>query len=165
LKAEAEEKARKIAERIKKRRFPMDDLKLIAEDKELGVKRPADVTKQPFLPFTFTSLIPFDDRPPSRKSTSVTIINACTATMSPGSRTIVSDALQVYQFFRGDLGYGRLFPHLIPEFNYKHLLYAVNEVLVGNAKKSHLVPPLISYLFYISLYILTHPEGKCLLYK
>jgi hypothetical protein len=36
----------------------------------------------------------------------------------------------------------------------------VNEVMIGNAKKSQLVPPLISQLFYTSLKILTDPNGK-----
>ncbi len=138
----------------------MDDLELIAEDKELGVKRPSDVTKQPFLPFTLSALIPPDDRAPTKKTTSSTIINACSATMSSGVRGVISDVLQIYHFFRGDVGYHHKFSSMIPEFTMKHLLYAVNEVVIGNTKKSQLVPPLISYLFFISLHILTHPEGK-----
>ena len=138
----------------------MDDLKLIAEDRELGIKRPPGVSKQVFLPFTMSSLIPFDDRPTTRKTTSTTIVNASSATMSLGSRSLISDVLQLYHFFRGDVGYSRLFPYTIPEFNLKHLLYAVNEIMIGNARKSQLIPPLISQLFYASLKILTDPQGK-----
>lgn len=162
MKAEAEEKARQIAERIKKRRFPMDDIELIAEDKELGVKRPSDVSKQPFIPFTLASLIPFDDRPTTKKTTSATIVNACSATMSSDSRTIISDIIQVYHFFRGDVRYADMFPSMIAEFSFKHLLYAVNEVVIGNAKKSESVPPLLSHLFYVSLKILTTVDGEYL---
>ncbi len=159
-KAEADAKAQEIAERIRKRRFPMDDLELIAEDKELGVKRSAAISRQPFLPLTMSSLIRFDERPSSRKTTPCPSINASTATMSPASRSVVSDTLQVYHFFRGDVGYSRIFPLTVPNFSLKHLLYAVNEVLILNAKKSQLVPPLISHLFYTALKILTEPSGE-----
>jgi len=154
----AEAKAKEVADRIKKRRFPMDDLALIAEDKELGVKRPADVTKQPSIPYTMTSLIPFDERPTTRKSTPASIVNACSATMSSGNRGIISDLLQVYHFFRGDVGYSRKYPLTTPDFNFKQLLYAVNEIMIGNAKKSHMVPPLISQMIVASLEILTNPS-------
>ena len=156
-KAEADDAARKMAERIRKRRFPMDDLALIAEDKLLGVKRPVDIARQPFMPFTLTSLTNFDDRPPTRKTTSATIANACSATMSPGARPIISDLLQIFHFFRGDVG---LFDSSVPKFTFKNLLYATNEILIGNAKKSQFVPLLISQLFYASLKLLTNPDGK-----
>jgi len=138
----------------------MDDLELIAEDKELGVKRSAAISRQPFLPLTMSSLLKFDERPHSRKTTSSTIVNACTATMSPGNRSIMSDVLQVYHFFRGDVGYSRIFPSTVPNFSLKHLLYAVNEVMIMNAKKSQLIPPLISQLFYTALKILTDPHEE-----
>ena len=112
------------------------------------------------MPFTMSSLVGLDDRPPTRKSTSSTIINACSATMSPGTRSTISDAFQIFQFFRGDVGYGRIFESSVPKFTFKTLLYALNEILIGNARKSQLVPPLISQLFYVSLEILTKPEGK-----
>jgi hypothetical protein len=138
----------------------MDDIALIAEDKELGVKRPSDVGKQPYLPFTMSALMPFDERPTTKKTTSCAIVNSCSATMSHGSRSTISDLLQLFHFFRGDVGYDRMFSSTIPAFQLKHLLYAVNEVMIGNAKKSQLVPPLISQLFYTSLKILTDPNGK-----
>ncbi len=160
--AAAQKKAQEIAEKIKKRRFPMDDRKLIAEDKELGVKRPADKSKQPFLPFTLSSIIPCDDRPPTRKTTSSMVVNACTGTMSQSSRSVVSDLIQIYHFFRGDVGFGRIYPNSVPDFSFNHLLQATNEVMIGNMKKSQLVPPLLGQLFHASLDILTDPEGRLL---
>jgi len=49
------------AERIKKRKFPMDDIKLIEEDKELNVKRPSGINKSPFLPYALTYVMPHDE--------------------------------------------------------------------------------------------------------
>ena len=44
----------------------------------------------------------------------------------------------------------------MPEFTLNHLMYAVEEIINGNAKKSRLVPPLISHLFVTSLQLLTN---------
>ena len=137
----------------------MEDLALIAEDKELGVKRPMDISRQPFLPFTLSTIIPFEDRPPTRKSTSSTTINACTGIMSQSSRSVVSDLVQVYHFFRGDVGFGKIYNDTIPDFTFMNMLYAINEVMIGNSRKSQLVPPLIGQLFHASLDILTDPQG------
>jgi hypothetical protein len=157
--AEAKE-AKERDDRLKRRRFPMDDLELIAEDKELGVKKPADVTKQPFLPFVLQSLVPHDARSTTKKSTPGGIISSCSTTVSTGSRGLISDVLQVYHFFVGDIGYARMVDGIVPKFSLKQLLYAVNEVVCGNAKKSRAIPPLVCRLFLAVLSILTSPKAE-----
>lgn len=150
---------------LKKRRFPVDDLVLIAEDKELGVKKPADIGKAPFLPFALHSLLPHDVRPRNKKTTAQSVVTACstecdTGSSGSGSRGLVSDLIQVYHFFRGDFNYSRLFDKALPEFSLKHLLHASNEIVLGNSKRSRVVPPLISYLFVLALNILTTPTSE-----
>jgi len=157
--AEAKE-AKERDDRLKRRRFPMDDLELIAEDKELGVKKPADVTKSPFLPFVLQSLEPHDTRSTTKKSTPGGIISSCSTTVSSGSRGLISDVLQVYHFFVGDIGYARMVEGLIPKFSLRQLLYAVNEIVCGNAKKSKAIPPLICRLFVAVLTVLTSPKAE-----
>ena len=157
---EAAKLAQEREDRIKKRRFPMDDLKLIAEDKELAVKRPADVTRPTFLPFVLQSLLPHDARPKTKKATPGSVANACSATISSGSRGLISDVMQVYHFFVGDIGYARMFAGSVPEFSLKQLLYAVNEVVTGNARKSRTVPPLISHLFVTALSVVSSPTAE-----
>lgn len=153
-KAEALVRAKQLAERIRKRKFPMDDLKLIAEDKELGVKCPEVVTKQPYLPYALSLVVPHDVRPNTRTTTPYSVINLCTTNISAGNRGLISDVLQVYHFFCGDVGYNRSFP-LTPTFSLKHLMNAVNEIVNGNAKRAHTLPPLISHLFVVILRVLT----------
>jgi len=70
--------------------------------------------------------------------------------ISSGNRGLISDVLQIYHFFVGDVGYSSF------EFELKHLMYAVNEIVIGNMKKSRTVPPLISHLFMVVLRILTN---------
>lgn len=160
-KLEDSAKAKEIEERIKKRKFPMEDLELITEDKELGVKRPANVTKQPFLPFILSTLVPQDARPKSRKTCPGSVISNCSTDITvTGTRGLFSDVIQVYHFFVGDLGYARMYEGLVPDFKLKQLLYAVNEIVNGNAKKSKVVPPLISHLFVVALSILTQPSAE-----
>ena len=152
-------KAKEREDRIKKRRFPMEDLKLICEDKELCVKKSSDVTRPPFLPFVFQSLMPHDERPKTKKSTPGSMVNACSTTVSTGSRGLISDVLQVYHFFVGDIGYARM-SGAVPNFTLKHLLHAVNEIVSGNARKSRAVPPLISQLFVAALTVLTSAKAE-----
>jgi histone H1/5 len=142
-KEEAERLKKERAERIKKRRFPMEDTKLHLEDKELGVKPPEDVTRRPALP-TF-----FPNKAASKADN-----------LEYGSWGVVTDLLAVYHFFRGDVHFtlGEETP-LVPEFTLKHLKYAVDEVLNGNAKRSRMVPPLISHLFVVSLQLLLTPTS------
>ena len=139
---EAERIKKERAERIKKRRFPMEDTKLHAEDKELGVKPPEDVTRRPALPYFFAN-------------------NSKAASQSHyleyGSQGLVTDFLQVYHFFRGDVHFtlgDDESTTIVPEFTLKHLKYSVDQVLNGNAKRSRMVPPLISHLFVTCLQLL-----------
>jgi len=158
VKAKVLAKARALAERIRKRKFPMDDLKLIVEDKELNVKPPHGICSLPFLPFSLSQAYS-ENQPLTKKATPKSIINSCTNTLSSGSRGLISDVLQVYHFFRGDVGYGRTYD-TTPEFTLKHLMYAVNEINLGNTKSSCVVPPLISHLFLAALRILTEPDDE-----
>ena len=152
--------AKELQDKIKKRRFPMEDLELIAEDKTLGVKRPADVTRPTFLPYALQSLLAHDIRPTNKKATPAAVLNACTSTLSNGSRGMMSDTLQVYHFFVGDVGYARMFENSVPNFTLKQLLHAMNEVVIGNTKKSRVVPPLISHLFVTALSVLLSPTAE-----
>ena len=43
----------------------------------------------------------------------------------------------------------------MPELPFSQLLHAANEIVLGNARKSKVVPPLISYLFLLALNVLT----------
>jgi hypothetical protein len=160
LKEEAARRAKEIAERIKKRKFPMDDIELEKEDKELGVKPPSHVTRRPFLPYALTSLIPFEERPRGKKTTPTATINACTTKVSSGSMGLISDVLSVYNFFSGDVGYSRLDPSVAPEFNLSHLMYAVNEIVIGNCKANKTMPPLLSHIALACLNILTKLSGE-----
>jgi len=160
LQQEAARRAKEIADRIKKRKFPMDDIELEKEDKELGVKPPSDVTRRPFLPFALTYLVPFDERPRGKKATPTSVINACTAKLSSGTMGLISDVLSVYNFFSGDVGFSRIDPSVAPEFTMSHLLYAVNEVVNGNCKANKSVPPLLSHLVLTCLNILTKLNGE-----
>ena len=108
VKAKVLAKARALAERIRKRKFPMDDLKLIVEDKELNVKPPHGICSLPFLPFSLSQAYS-ENQPFTKKVTPKSIINSCTNTLSSGSRGLISDVLQVYHFFRGDVGYGKTY--------------------------------------------------------
>ena len=77
----AMEIAHKRAERIRKRKFPMDDLKLIEEDKELNVKLPEGLKKPPnYIPYALSSVIPHSQRPTTKKGTPASVINLCTTT-------------------------------------------------------------------------------------
>jgi hypothetical protein len=77
-----------------------------------------------------------------------------------GSRGLVPDLLQVYHFFRGDVHFQNdQDTPLVPEFTLNHLMFAVDEIINGNAKKSRLVPPLISHLFVTSLQLLTNQRN------
>ena len=48
--------------------------------------------------------------------------------------------------------------HPIPKFSFKTLLYALDEVLSGNAKTAKALPPLITHLFVTALKMLTGPR-------
>jgi hypothetical protein len=145
-KDEVEQLRKDRAERLRKRRFPMEDTKLHIEDKELAVKPPDDVKKRPGLPYVFQLIR-------DNKNTAETP-SRCQS-MDHGTRGMMPDLLQVYHFFRGDVHYNPTDGLLVPEFSLRHLLFAVDEMLNGNAKKARMVPPLISHLFVTCLNLLT----------
>jgi len=151
LKEENERKAKERAERLRKRRFPMEDTKLHNEDKELGVTAPKEVKRRPQLPYFFQLA-------DSSKAASASKCDS----LDYDNRGIVSDLLQIYHFFHGDVGFVDILAEqsnqkVIADFGLSHLMYAVDEILNGNCKKSKLVPPLITHLFVACLQILTAP--------
>mmetsp|Transcript_21852 Transcript_21852/g.30686 ORF Transcript_21852/g.30686 Transcript_21852/m.30686 type:complete len:1406 (+) Transcript_21852:73-4290(+) len=157
-KIEAAAMARALKERIRKRKFPMDDLDLIAEDKELNVKPPDDVTEPPVLPDIMSALVPFHERTETiNTDTPQSILSASSPCITNFSRGLISDMIQVHHFFHGDVGLCRQTP-LAPDFSFKNFLFAVNEIQIGNAKRAKLVPPLIAHLFVAALDMLLDPR-------
>mmetsp|Transcript_2102 Transcript_2102/g.3894 ORF Transcript_2102/g.3894 Transcript_2102/m.3894 type:complete len:1326 (+) Transcript_2102:117-4094(+) len=156
----AEARAKYIAERLRKRRFPMEDTKLHAEDKELGLKPPDDVTKRPTLPYTLGCIVPFHQRGDVRKCS----VAANASNFGNGdwlgnddTRGLITDALHVYHFFCGDVRFiDEKYP--VPQFSVKTLLYAIDEIINGNAKAAKALPPLITHLFTTALRVLTSPD-------
>lgn len=134
---EAKEKER--LERIRKRKFPMEDLALIAEDKELKVHK--SLPARPSLPLLIPSL------PSACKSD----------TMGSG---ILDDAFHVYHFFRGDVGWGR-YPKnkdIVAPFTLQQWLACVEYVMRGGARKARMLPPLMTHLFVVALQRLVPTE-------
>lgn len=150
LKEEMARKEKEKAERLRRRRFPMEDTRLHEEDKEFGVT--TTVKRKPAIPYFFQ--IARDS-----KSTAQTP-SRCDA-MDVDTRGLVPDLLQVYHFFRGDVRFCDLMePKLVCDFTLSHLIYAVDEVLIGNARKCKLVPPLLQHLFLCCLSLLTAPAAQ-----
>ena len=146
-KDEVVRKAKEKLERLKRRRFPMEDTRLHEEDKELGIS--SNAKRRPAIPYFFQ--IARDS-----KTTSQTP-SRCDA-MDVDTRGLVPDLLQIYHFFRGDVRFCDLTgKKLVCDFSLSHLIYAVDEVLMGNARKSKLVPPLLQHLFLCCLSLLTAP--------
>jgi linker histone H1 and H5 family/Williams-Beuren syndrome DDT (WSD), D-TOX E motif len=130
---ERKEKAEKLRqERIRKRKFPMDDLKLIEEDKELKV-----VEKLPSRPSLDLAMPHF---PPACK----------TDTTKSG---LLDDIFHVYHFFRGDLGWGRLPGQkaVVAPFTLHQWMQCVEQVMKGWSKKARMLPPLMTHLFVVTL--------------
>ena len=99
----------------------MDDLKLIVEDKELNVKPTHGICSLPFLSYSLSQAYS-ENQPLTKKATPKSILNSCTNTLSSRSRGLISDVLQVYHFFRGDVGYRKTYD-TTTEFTLKHLMY------------------------------------------
>ena len=133
---EAEEaKAKALREKIKRRKFPMDDIKLQKEDKALGVK--VKLPPQPKLDFVFPGA---PERSGAHKSDTT-------------HQGLMDNALYVYHFFRGDLGWGRLPGQraVVAPFTLDQWLECVHQVNKGWARKSRMVPPLMAHLFVVAL--------------
>ena len=162
--AEAERKAKERADRIRRRRFPMEDTKLHAEDKELSVKPPPDVANRPYLPYFWNLTLPLNDPTRHGKTTSGILQASKVDGLDYGNRGLVPDLLQVYHFFRGDVhfvGDDDENP-IVPAFTLSNLVFAVEQVLNGNARRSRMVPPLLSHLFCTCLQILCQPPDDTL---
>jgi hypothetical protein len=137
----AKEKAR--LERIRKRKFPMEDLKLIAEDKELGVS--VKLSARPSLPCVT----------PGNSSKAFT-----SETQKPG---ILEDAFLIYHFFRGDVGWGLIEKNGVAPFTLCQWLECIRQVQSGASKRSKLLPPLMTHLFVVALQHLVPPALRCAL--
>ena len=149
-KLEEEKKAKELADRIKKRKFPMEDTILHAEDKELNVKPPASVTKPPVLPFVFQVV--------KRHSKASAAQHSKCDALSYDSRGLFGDLLQIYHFFKGDLNFSRG-KSIVADFTLQQLIHAADEILNGKAKKMKAIPPLIVHLFVTCLnYLTTSPK-------
>lgn len=151
-----------IEQQIKKRRFPIEDTKLHRDDKEWGVKPPSRVIKRPALPHTLTCLVPPHLRSNAPKKYHGPVANASSAGNGDWrgggvDRGLITDAIHVYHFFCGDVG---LIDdeHPVPKFSFKTLLYALDEVLNGNAKEAKSLPPLLTHLLVTTLRMLTSPQ-------
>lgn len=116
----------------------MDDLELIEEDKELGVQPPNTLLSSPFLPHIFSMLLPREERPVRPTDTSSEIVSTSQSLLDE-SRGMISDIMQVYHFFCGDVGFSRNHSEVTPEFSFRQLLHAVNEICHGNAKTARSV--------------------------
>jgi hypothetical protein len=127
---EAREKER--LERIRKRKFPMDDLALVVEDKELKVSVP--LPSRPSLPLVLPEFTG------SCKSDS----------MGSG---LLDDVFHIYHFFRGDVGWGRFTKQkdVVAPFTLHQWLQCIQQILRGGAKKSRMLPPLMTHLFVVAL--------------
>ncbi|CAJ1946516.1 unnamed protein product [Cylindrotheca closterium] len=124
----AKEKAR--LDRIRKRKFPLEDWKLVAEDKELNVS-----VKLPRRP-AFALLFP-------------DAAAACkTDTRNSG---LMEDVFVVYHFFRGDIGWGLDESKQVAPFTLQHLLECTRQIVLGSAKRARIIPPLVVHLFTVAL--------------
>mmetsp|Transcript_6232 Transcript_6232/g.8811 ORF Transcript_6232/g.8811 Transcript_6232/m.8811 type:complete len:1455 (+) Transcript_6232:93-4457(+) len=155
---------KEIAEKIKKRKYPIEDTKLHKEDKEWGVKAPSEVKRRPPLPYLGLAVVPYDQRSQKSKKPSHAVINATKCEhLDYGSRGLASDLFQIFHFFRGDVAYGSSGSKqnpLVPEFQLIHLLHAVEEIHNGNTKKSRILPPLLQHLFVTALRLLCAPPSE-----
>ena len=157
-KEEADRQEKIRLERIKKRKFPMDDFELMAEDEELKVKPPQESRNFPKMPYVMQAVIPHDARTGGRVADSIRN-GSQVNNLEDGSRGLISDMMQVFHFFNGDVGYARANPDVVPPFTLTNLLYAADEMMKGNSKVARALPPLISHLFVVSLRILTKSNG------
>lgn len=157
----AEKKTKAKAEILRKRRLPMEDTKLHAENKEYGIKNPDSLNRKPALPFTMACLVPphlRGDNPKWGPVFTASQTGAGDWTETDNDRGLIVDTLHVFHFFMGDVGFSDdKYP--VPKFSIKTLLYALDEIIIGNSKTAKSLPPLISHLFLTALRVLTAPES------
>jgi linker histone H1 and H5 family/Williams-Beuren syndrome DDT (WSD), D-TOX E motif len=163
-KAAEEARARQVADRLRRRRFPMEDTKLHKEDRELNVKPPSAIQQRPNLPYFWNLTVPLHLRKQSGKTSGSILANSKVDHLEGGgdTRGLVPDLLAVYHFFRGDVHFtldsgeneDQGGNPIVPEFTLKQLIFAVDQVINGNARRSKQIPPLLVHLFVTSLQIL-----------
>jgi len=129
---EYKKKERERLDKIRRRKFPMDDLKLIAEDKELRVK--VDTPSRPSLELAMPNF------PAGCRSDTI------------GSG-IMNDVIHIYHFFRGDVGWGRFNKQklLVAPFTLEQWMECVQQISKGWSKKARMLPPLMTHLFVVTL--------------
>jgi hypothetical protein len=161
-KALAEARAKQIAERLRRRKFPMEDTKLHTEDKEYGVKAPNHVTPRPYLPYFWHVTLPLNHPGRFGKTNSMILTASKVENVDYDSRGIVPDLLHIYHFFRGDVHFTPNFKSsdsepIVPNFTLQQLIYCIEQVVNGTMKRTKCVPPLLVHLFVTCLQILTQP--------
>jgi len=129
---ERRKKERERLDKIRRRKFPVEDLKLIVEDRELKVK--VDLPPRPLLELAMP------DFPAACRSN----------TMGSG---LMNDIIHIYHFFRGDLSWGRFNKQklLVAPFTLEQWMSCVQQVSKGWSKKARMLPPLMTHLFVVSL--------------
>lgn len=154
-KLKAEQFAKERAERLKRRRLPMEDTKLHEEDALFCVKPPADLLSRPYLPYFWNMTAPLDNPSRDGKTSSQVLTASKVDGLDSGNFGLVPDLLQVYHFFRGDVSF-KIPGHrdLVPNFSLSNLVFATEQILNGNAKRARCLPPLLVHLFCVSLQIL-----------
>ena len=143
---------------------------------------------RPTVPYFWQMVLPLNDPGRQGRTSDHVLRYSKSDALAHGSHGLVSDLLQVYYFFRGDVHFTgdtdsteQILPTtkrkrgqggksveepgsslIVPEFTLSNLIYSTEELLNGNARKSRLVPPLISHLFVTCLQLLCRaPEdGK-----
>lgn len=168
-KAAKEARAKQIAERLRRRRFPIEDCKLHQEDKEFGVKAPPDVQSRPYLPYFWHMTLPVKHPNRAGKTSSSILTASKVENLDHGSRGLVPDLLQIYHFFRGDVHFtlqqqnNGSSDEIVPAFSLQQLVCCLDQVQNGNVKRSKLVPPLLVHMFVTALQILLQmplpPDG------
>lgn len=161
-KEEAEARKKFIEQQLRKRRYPIEDTRLHRENKEWGVKPPESLIKRPPLPYTLACVVPPHLRTDAPRKQYGAVANASASGSGPllggdNERGLVADTIQVYHFFCGDVDVeDEDYP--LPKFSLKTLLYALDEVMNGNARKAKALPPLLTHLFVTALRMLMAPQ-------
>lgn len=129
---ERSKKGRERLDKLRRRKFPMDDLKLIEEDRELKVK------------------VDLPPRPPLELALPVFPVKCRSNTKGFG---LMNDIMHIYHFFRGDVSWGRFNKQksLVAPFKLTQWMECITQVSKGWSKKARMLPPLITHLFVVSL--------------
>ena len=170
LQAAEEARRKQMMEKIRRRKFPMEDTKLHTEDKLYQVKPPAHVTTRPYIPYFWYTTIPLHHPNRFGGKTNAMVLNASKVdTMDiHDNRGIVPDLLHIYHFFMGDIHFlssssssSDTTNGIVPSTaHFKHLIYACEQMLNGTMKRTKCVPPFIVHLFVTCLQLLLRQETQ-----